>query len=219
MPPRLVPSSLLGRFFLAALLWLPLWLVIWHQTAPALSQPVVWLSHWVLRWLLPGIMGETLGAGEDLHFATTLTVEVPGAPAGAVGELLVPVNVLAYSWNLPLLLALLQAADQRFFSLERMLVGYLALTPFQAWGVVFAVLKTLSIQAGPAIAAQVGIDGWAREAVALGYQFGFLMLPAISAGSIWIALNRPLLNALLTEGMPDSVRRSAHQTRDPVGLR
>jgi hypothetical protein len=209
MTPRLVPSSLLGRFFLAALFWLPLWLVIWYQAAPALSQPVVWLSHWALRWLLPAVIGETLGAGKDLHFATTLTLEVPGAPAGAVGELLVPVNVVAYTWNLPLLLALLQAADQRFFSLERMFIGYLALIPFQAWGVVFAVLKTLSIQAGPAIAAQVGIDGWTREAVALGYQFGFLMLPAIAAGSIWIALNRPLLNALLTEGAPSGDQNGA----------
>lgn len=215
MPPRRVPSSLLGRFFLAALLWLPLWLVIWHQTAPALSQPVVWLSHWTLRWLLPGIIGETLGAGKDLHFATTLTVQVPGAPPGTLGDILVPVNVLAYSWNLPLLLALLQAADQRFFSLERMLVGYLALIPFQAWGVVFAVLKTLSIEAGPAIADQVGIDGWAREAVALGYQFGFLMLPAIAAGSIWIALSRPLLNALLTEGTADRASASTERRGRP----
>lgn len=204
MRPRLFPSNLIGRFFLAAFFWLALWLVIWAQTAPTLGQPVVWLSHWTLRWLLPGVIGETLGTGKDLHFATTLTVAVPGAPPGTVGELLVPVDVLAYTWNLPLLMALLQAADQRFFSLERMLLGYLALIPFQAWGVVFAVLKGLAIQAGPALAAQVGIEGWAREAVALGYQFGFLMLPAIAAASVWIALSLPLLTALLSEETPEA---------------
>lgn len=203
-----VPSSLIGRFFLAALFWLPLWLVIWHQAAHLFSAPVVWLAHLVLRLLLPGVMGETLGTGRDLLFATTLGVAVPGAPPGSVGELLVPVNVLSYTWNLPLLLALLQAADQRFFSLERMFVGYLALIPFQAWGLVFVVLKTLAIDMGPEVAAKLGFGGWGREAIALGYQFGFLMLPAIAAGSIWIAMNRPLVNALLTEGSPAAHRDS-----------
>ena len=54
-------------------------------------------------------------------------------------------------------------------------------------------------QAGPEVAAQVGLTGWGREAVALGYQFGSLMLPIIAASSLWIALNRPLLEALLAD--------------------
>ena len=54
-------------------------------------------------------------------------------------------------------------------------------------------------QAGPEAAAQVGLTGWGREAVALGYQFGYLMLPIIAASSLWIALNRPMLDALLAD--------------------
>ncbi len=70
---------------------------------------------------------------------------------------------------------------------------------FTPGGVIFEVLKALAIQAGPEAAAQVGLTGWGREAVALGYQFGYPMLPVIAASSLWIALNRPLLEALLAD--------------------
>lgn len=193
------PSSLLGRFFLAALGWLPVWFFIWYQAAALLSLPVIWLARGALELLAPGVISEIVGYGQDLHFATTVTVTIPDAPPGAIAELVVPVNVLMYSWNLPVLLALLFAADERFFSLSRLVIGYVALLPFHAWGVTFEVLKTLVIQAGPEAAAQVGITGWGREAVALGYQFGYLMLPIIAASSLWIALNRPLLDALLAD--------------------
>ena len=46
---------------------------------------------------------------------------------------------------------------------------------------------------------KLAFTGWGREVVALGYQFGYLMLPIIAASSLWIALNRPLLDALLAE--------------------
>ena len=132
-------------------------------------------------------------------FTAELTPPVQRAFVQPIAELVVPVNILIYSWNLPVLLALLFAADERFFSLSRLVIGYAALLPFHAWGVVFEVLKALAIQAGPEAAAQVGLTGWEREAVALGYQFGYLMLPIIAASSLWIALNRPLLEALLAE--------------------
>ena len=195
-PPR--RSDPLWSFFLAALIWLPIWFVIWYSLAPVLCQPIIWLSTWTLDLIIPGIISETLGYGRDLHFATTITVAVQDAPPGTIAEIVVPVNVLIYSWNFPLLLGLLFAAEDRFFSLSRMSISYVALLPFQTWGVVFDVLKTLTIQAGPEVAEKVGIGGWGREAIALGYQFGYLMLPVIAASSIWIALNRPLLATLLT---------------------
>ncbi|MFZ1493644.1 MAG: exosortase H-associated membrane protein [Candidatus Competibacter denitrificans] len=195
------PSSLLGRFFLAALFWLPVWFAIWYYAAPIVGAPVVWLSRWVLDWITPGVISEVLGYGKDLHFATTIPAALPSnAPAGSVAEIVVPVNLLKYSWNLPVLMALLFAADERFFSLGRMVVGYLALLPFQAWGVIFEVLKVLSIQLGPEIAGRVGISPWGREVVALGYQFGYLMLPVIAASSVWMVLNRSLINTLLSAG-------------------
>ena len=195
-PPR--RSDPLWHFFLAALIWLPIWFVIWYNIAPILCQPVIWLSTWTLDLIIPGVISETLGYGRELQFATTITVAAQNAPPGTIAEIVVPVNVLMYSWNLPLLLGLLFAAEDRFFSLSRLSISYVALLPFQTWGVVFDVLKTLTIQAGPEVAEKVGISGWGREAIALGYQFGYLMLPVIAASSIWIALNRPLLTTLLT---------------------
>ena len=126
-------SSLLGRFFLAALFWLPVWFTIWYYAAPVVGSPVVWLAHWVLDLSIPGIISEVLGYGKDLHFATTIPAASPSStPAGTIAEIVIPVNLLKYSWNLPVLMALLFAADERFFSLGRMVLGYLALLPSQA---------------------------------------------------------------------------------------
>ena len=141
-------SSLLGRFFLASLLWLPVAFLAWYYLAAMLSLPVIWLARAALGLAASGLVHEAIGQPADLHFVTSVAVEYPGTPPGSVAELVVPVNVLKYCWNLPLLLALLFAADERHFSLGRLVLGYLALLPVQAWSVTLEVLKALTLEAG-----------------------------------------------------------------------
>ena len=194
---RWLPSSLLGRFFLLTVLWLPIWFAFWYFSAGVILMPAVWLSQWILNLLHPGLIENVEGLARELHFVTGIEVAVPDAPPGAVGQIIIGVNALIYAWNLPVLLALLFAADDRFFSYGRLAIAYFGLMPLYVWGISFDVLKTLALQSGAEAHAYLGYTGWQLELIGLGYQFGYLMLPVIGAASLWIAMNRSLLMVLL----------------------
>jgi len=139
--------------------------------------------------------------GANTRFITSLVVpsaQLPNAPAGAVANLVVECNPLIYAWNLPVLVALLLASNQPRTSL-RILLGLAVLLPVHVWGVSFDVLKRAALTSGPAIQEQLALSEWQREAIALGYQFGYLMLPIIASITIWIALNRPFISHLLAK--------------------
>lgn len=190
---RLLPSDPLWRFVLATLLWLPLFFTFWYLLAPVLLSPLVYLFKGVFAVIYPDLISQIGIDGVNVHVITSLTVN---DPSGRTGNVAMDLNALKYAYSLPLLMALLFAAQERDFSSTRMIVCYLLLLPFQLWGLVFEFLMNLAFRVGPVIPEQLGLDGDIRHFVALAYQMGVLMLPAISAASIWVALNRRFILSL-----------------------
>lgn len=190
-------NSPLTRFFLLVLLWLPIWFVLWYFTARSLCTPAIWLASLAINVFHPGLLEDYQWAGHLVIFFTDVQVQVPNAPPGAVGQFVLEVNPLSYAWNLPALLALLFATDERFFSVGKLFLVFVLLLPLHAWGIGFDILKVLALQAGPEGAVRLGYSGWSLEFIALAYQFGYLMLPAIGAGSLWLGLNQPMIENLL----------------------
>jgi len=194
---KLLPDNPLGRFFLLGLLWLPVWFSVWYAMAPLLSAPSTWLASLVLNVFHPGLINDIERSGNIATFVTGLQITVPGGPEGAIGQVVLDKNPLIYSWNLPVLVALLFATGERLLSFNKLLLVYLLLLPFHAWGVGFDLLKTLTLDTGAEIAGQLGYSGWSLEFIGLAYQFGYLMLPVIGATSIWVAMNRELIESML----------------------
>ncbi len=188
------PKDPLLRFVLWTLVWLPVFFTLWYLLAPLLLAPLTLIGQALLTWLYPDQI-ESLGLqGHHLQVLTRLPFTLPD---GRTGLITLDVNILKYTYNLPLLMALLFATQDRHFSANRLIVCYLALLPFQLWGLVFEVLMQLGFRAGPDAARQMGLDGPIKNLLALGYQFGVLMLPAISATAIWLALNRDFIASLI----------------------
>jgi len=204
----LLPTNPLARFFIQGLLWLPVWFAIWYFTAPLVSAPAIWLVSLVLNGLHPELIDSVERSGHIAVFVTGLQVPVPNASPGAMGQVILEKNPLIYSWNLPVLVALLFATDDRFFSLKKLLWVYVLLLPFHAWGVGFDVLKTLTLDTGPEIAQQLDYRGWSLEFIGLAYQFGYLMLPVIGATSIWMGMNQELIQGLLKHGPAGTAPKS-----------
>lgn len=194
---RWLPKGELARLIVLTILGLPLWFAAWYYGAPLLQIPAVFLSEWAINLAFPELLEGIEGFGDELLYVTNIEVPVPNAPPGAVGQVMVPVNGLMYSWNFPVLLALLFAADERYFTFTRLLIAYVGLIPFHVWGISFDVIKTLAIDSGPQTREALALEPWQIEAVGLAYQFGYLMLPVIGAATLWIAMNRRLINSLV----------------------
>jgi hypothetical protein len=126
--------------------------------------------------------------------AIVVTTLKPGqaTPGGLVS---VDVNLLLYSFGMPMFAALVLAAREARW--PRVLIfGLVVMLPFVAWGVVADFLRNVAITAGPAIASQTGFSQAQREGIAFAYQFGTLILPTVVPAALWVLTHRAFLERL-----------------------
>jgi len=182
----------LGAFVAKVFAWLPVTFVVWYFAAPVLLWPAAFIVELVTRWGLADIVQGIERARAELTFATTLK---PGSASARVGEIAVAVDLLLYSFGLPLYAALVLAAKEPGWP-RRLVVGYAVLMPFVAGGALADFLKNVAITMGPQIASQTGFVAWQREAIAFSYQFGALILPTVVPVVTWVLTHRAFLDRL-----------------------
>jgi hypothetical protein len=212
-----VTASPIREFALKAVLWLPLAFVIWFWLAPFW----VWPAMLIAKQVLLGVWGDLFTAvalGGDIldargraiayashlvQLSTTVTVVVPAGPGGAggIGIIEPTINPMVYAYSLPLFGGLAMATP---LTVRRRLIQFaVALAVIwtsQAFGIVAESLKALAFDAGDSGAAAVARAGLAPDAIALAYQFGYLILPAVVPAALWIGLNRAFIEELVRPG-------------------
>jgi hypothetical protein len=214
-PGSRIPSfSPIREFALKALLWLPLSFVVWFVLAPLWVLPAVLLAKQVLLGFWGGLFTDVVRGGEILDAAgrviaradyfvtltTTVTVTVPPGPdgPGGVGVLEPTINPMVYAYSLPLFAGLAMATP---LSTARRLMQFAAALAViwvaLAFGIVAESLKMVAMGAGESGAAAAARAGLAPNAIALAYQFGYLILPAVVPVALWIGLNRRFIELLV----------------------
>lgn len=194
------PNPSLGAFILRIVLWLPACLLAWHLTAGPHSVAAGKVASMIISALRPGIVSAVEHPGGDLVFETTLSVT---AAPGQVGVLVPEVNPRLYTYGLAFFLALMLAARAAWW---KIVAGIALLLPFQGWGIAFDFLAQVGVRLGPEVSAQAGLTGWRKEAIAIGYQIGSLILPSLIPPALWAAFNPSFIKGLL---------RSQDSTREP----
>jgi hypothetical protein len=190
-----VPSatkSPLGAFVIKVFAWLPAAFVVWYFAASVLLWPAAIVVELVARAGFADLVRGVEQAGATLTFVTALK---PGTSSAHSGQIIVEVNMLLYAFGLPLYAALVLAAREPGWP-RRMIVGYAALVPFVAWGVLADFLKNVAITAGPLVASQTGFVAWQREMIAFAFQFGALILPTVVPAVAWVLTHRAFLERL-----------------------
>ncbi len=188
----------LGKFVLSTFLWLPVCFAAWYFSAQYHATVAGGLARLLVNQLKPGLVSALEQTGFDLVFVTT--IEVHPAP-GQTALLLPEVNPLLYTYGLAFFLALMLAARATWW---KILVGLAVLLPFQAWGIAFDFLAQVGVKLGPGISAQAGLLGWRREAIALNYQIGSLILPTLVPVVLWAVFSRLFIVSLLRSRDYDS---------------
>jgi hypothetical protein len=206
--------SPIREFALKALLWLPLSFVIWFVLAPLWVLPAVLMAKQVLLGFWGEVFTNVVRGGELLDAAgrvvaradylvtltTSVTVTVPPGPdgPGGVGVLEPTINPMVYAYSLPLFAGLAMATP--LSTARRLLQFVIALAVIWAalaFGIVAESLKTVAMNSGASGAAAIAHAGLAPNAIALAYQFGYLILPAVVPVALWIGLNRRFIDLLV----------------------
>jgi len=181
----------LARFVLWVLAWLPITFAVWYLAAPILLWPAALLTELTARAGFPDIVRSIEQAGSTLVFTTSLK---PGQAIGG-GVVSVDVNMLLYSFGLPLFAALTLAARQPRRA-RVLLIGYAVLLPVFAFGILADFLKNVAITAATQVVSQTGFSAWQREAIAFSFQFGSLILPAVAPAVVWVLAHRAFLERI-----------------------
>ena len=181
----------LPRFVLLTLAWLPVVFAVWYLGAPLLLWPAKLLAEAVLRGGFADLVRSVEARGAIVSVLTTLR---PGQAVGG-GAISVDVNLLLYSFGLPMYAALVLAAREPRWA-RLLAIGYAVLLPVVAFGVVADFLKNVAITAGPMVASQTGFSPLQREAIVFAFQFGSLILPTVVPAAVWVLTHRTFLEEL-----------------------
>ena len=171
------------RTFAIALLLLPLCLGAWYLARDAFN----WLPT---RLAAPaiGMASGVVQRVEKTPRGVGYVIEVEGKyrPGGTPrAEVKVDVPAANYTFGVAIFTALALAV-RGWRRPGRFAMGVAILLALPAFGITFEALRHLG--ASPELAALIDWGGGKREAIALGYQVGSLLLPTLGPIAAWLAL-------------------------------
>ena len=181
-------------FIIKVFLWLPICYWGWFSLAEFTTLLVVSLTEPLMLFLFPWLIVSIEQLGYLVEVVANVTVSVQRVPQGMVAELPIPVNPLIYSYGLPLTLALILASPFNFAqTLRNIFISVLLFLVIQIWGVSFEALKVLFLQAPSELIGHTSLLPWQLDMIALGYQLGALILPAVTPIVVWLILYRDFI--------------------------
>lgn len=209
--------SPIREFALKALLWLPLAFVVWFILAPLWILPSVLLAKLALLGGWSEIFTAVARGGDFLDasgrvvghadylvsLSTAVQVVVPAGPGGpgGIGVLEPTINPMVYAYSLPLFGGLAMATPlSGWRRMGQLAIALVVIWFALAFGIVAESLKTIAFDSGASGAAAIARAGLAPNAIALAYQFGYLILPAVVPVALWIGLNRGFIDLLVRSG-------------------
>jgi len=209
-----MPNKSVYLFLLETFMWLPITFFIWYYLATPLTAPIALLVHVILTQFLPIWVEGVEQHGHLLEVITSITPTLNIAvPAGMEAIFTFEVNPLIYGYGLPFFMALTFAAPNTVSRKLRQigLAWLLILLPVQAFCVLALILKTLVFHTEPSISLQIVSSRWSREAIALAFQFGSLILPPVTPLLIWMFFNQAYLQVLAPQLASNSVSQKQKQ--------
>lgn len=192
-------ASPIRELGLRAVLWLPLSFFVWFYFASPLVWPVVQMAKAGLVMIWPDLFSDIVQNGHSMEVTTRLLVNQVGADGRTgIGELVLVQNPLIYGYSLPLFSGLAMATP---LSIRRRLlqfaIAFLVIWMAQAFGVGAESMKMLAFNSGAPGANAVTSAGLSADGIALAYQFGYLILPAVVPIALWLGLNRGFIESLV----------------------
>jgi hypothetical protein len=180
------------EMFVLAALYLPLGFFLWFFFASVLMFPTARLADLLLSGLFGDIFERVVQFGYQLEVETRIIL--PEQVEGQTAALNLHINPMIYAWGMALLFGLVMAtplkARQRLLQLA---IAFVVVTVVTVWGVFWETWVDLAFRSGPE-AAQAARDSiFPMNMIALCYQLGYLMLPAVIPVAAWILMNRPFI--------------------------
>lgn len=184
----------LSELLILASMWMLFGFMLWFYLSAFHGVPARLASEAILSHILGSDFYRII-VEPNQHFLYQVETQIQFTfRDGTTDALGFIVNPLIFSYGLPLLFGLVMGSDVSWKrKLSIMLTGYVVITLVQIWGVVWQSLKMLAFNFGEQTHAIVLSHGVSDASIALGYQLGTLIFPALAPVFVWVLTNRPLV--------------------------
>ncbi len=184
----------LSELLILASMWMLFGFMLWFYLSAFHGVPARLASEAILSHILGSDFSRII-VEPNQHFLFLVETQIQFTfRDGTTDALGFIVNPLIFSYGLPLLFGLVMGSDVSWLrKFVIMLTGYVVITGVQIWGVVWVSLKMLAFNFGEQTHAIVTSHGVSDAAIALGYQLGSLIFPALAPIFVWVLSNRPLV--------------------------
>jgi len=184
----------LSELLILASMWMLLGFMLWFYLSAFHGTPARIASEAILSHILGSDFYRII-VEPNQHFLYQVETQIQFTfRDGTTDALGFVVNPLIFSYGLPLLFGLVMGSDVGWLrKVVIMLIGYVTITMVQIWGVVWQSLKMLAFNFGEQTHAIVLAHGVSDASIAMGYQLGTLIFPALAPIFVWVLSNRPLV--------------------------
>ena len=184
----------LGELMILASMWMLFGFMIWFYLSAFHGAPARLAAEAILQQVLGSDFSRII-VEPNQNFLFQVETHIPFTFRDGTTEALgFVVNPLIFTYGLPVLFGLVMGSNVSWLrKFTIMLIGYAVITGVQVWGVVWQSLKMLAFNFGSQTHAVVSSHGVSDAAIALGYQLGTLIFPALAPIFVWVLGNRPLV--------------------------
>lgn len=185
-------TSAVKEMFLLALLYLPMGFFLWFFAASLLMLPSRLIVDALLTGFFPELFVRVFQDGFAFEMQSRLEVRNP--EDGRMMPLAWIVNPMIYAWGMALLFGLIMATPLSIGRrLIQMVIGFSVITLVTVWGTCWEALRDMAFLFGPEVGSVVREQGISPSMIALCYQLGYLMFPAVIPVATWILMNRDFI--------------------------
>lgn len=185
-------------FLFKILIFLPVAFALWYYLMPAIIYLVTLLSKSVLLLVAGHAVIDVEQHGRVIHVVTKFAKS-----ATNTDSLAFVIDVMKYAYGLALFPAMVFATTKSWKDkFQDLYLGLVIILIVILWGVTFDTMQTLVFKLGEGIGEAMGTTPFTRELIALGYQLGYLILPAITPIILWFAMNQKQIIELAPKFAP-----------------
>jgi len=184
----------LGELMILASMWMLFGFMIWFYLSAFHGAPARLAAEAILQHVLGSDFSRII-VEPNQNFLFQVETNIPFTFRDGTTEALgFVVNPLIFTYGLPVLFGLVMGSNVSWLrKFTIMLIGYVVITGVQIWGVVWQSLKMMAFNFGAQTHAVITSHGVSDAAIALGYQLGTLIFPALAPIFVWVLSNRPLV--------------------------
>ncbi len=182
----------LTGFIIKTVLLLPICYWGWYYCGDFITWITADLSRSLLTSHFPDLIETVQQQGKKLDIITRLTIQ--NSAHARAADIVYSVNPLNYNFGLPLCLALILASPGSFLYKARNIMLLLPVfLAVELWGVYFAGLKILFFDLSAYSNKIVSLSQTQRDMIAVAYQLGTLILPAVTPLLVWLFFYRKFI--------------------------